>query len=76
MLSVKTRKVGNSIAISIPKQLGVEANKEFVVYQSKNGGLIFAPKLENPYASNKIYEASGEDEIWQQVAEEEISYNE
>lgn len=71
MLSVKTRKVGNSVSLSIPKQLNIEVGKEYVVYQSKNGGLIFSPKLQNPFLSKTPYEDSVEDE-WQLQAQEEL----
>lgn len=67
MYTVKTRKVGNSISFSIPKQFQVELGKEYVAYQSKNGGLIFSPKMSNPFLSETNYQDS-ENEAWQSLA--------
>ena len=33
MNTVKTRKVGNSLAVTIPKELGISEGKEFLVYK-------------------------------------------
>lgn len=72
MLTVKTRKVGNSIVVSIPKQLDVELNTEYVIYKSQNGSLIFTPKIEDPFISNEPYEAD-ETNDWQEQAVEEFN---
>ncbi|MBO0462058.1 MULTISPECIES: type II toxin-antitoxin system PemI/MazE family antitoxin [unclassified Enterococcus] len=74
MINVKACKVGNSISISIPKQYHVEAGSEYVVYKSKNGGLIFTPKIENPFLSDEPF-PKDEDEVWQTIAKEEIEKN-
>jgi antitoxin component of MazEF toxin-antitoxin module len=57
MLTTKTRKVGNSVIVSIPKPLNVELNTEYVIYKSQNGSLIFTPKIKNPFTSDQHYEA-------------------
>lgn len=74
MFNVKARKVGNSIYISIPKQYQVEAGSEYVVYKSKNGRLIFTPKIENPFLLDEPFQKD-EDEVWQTIAKEEIRKN-
>lgn len=71
MINVTARQVGNSVAISIPKQFHVEPGAEYVAYKSKNGGLTFAPKMENPFLSDIPFEKDGEDQ-WQALAEEGI----
>lgn len=71
MISVKTRKVGNAVALSIPKQLHVEVGAEYVVYKCQNGGLIFSPKIKNPFSSEAFYQ-NDEDTFWQELAEEEL----
>ncbi|MBO1086867.1 MULTISPECIES: type II toxin-antitoxin system PemI/MazE family antitoxin [Enterococcus] len=74
MINVKARKIGNSISISIPKQYQVEAGSKYVVYKSKNGGLIFTPQIENPFLSDEPFQKD-EDEGWQTIAKEEIGKN-
>ena len=74
MFNVKARKVGNSIYISIPRQYQVEAGSEYVVYKSKNGRLIFTPKIENPFLLDEPFQKD-EDEVWQTIAKEEIRKN-
>lgn len=71
MINVTARKVGNSISISIPKQYKVEAGTEYVTYKSKNGGLIFTPKIKNPFLSDEAFQKA-EDKEWQFLAQEEI----
>lgn len=72
MLTAKTIKVGNSVAISIPSQLNIEPGTEYVVYKSKKGSLTFAPKIENPFASDEVF-VNDDQYFWQDVAEEGVS---
>ena len=46
---VKTRKVGNSPAVTIPKELGISEGKEFLVYKGVNDVIVLAPKIPNPF---------------------------
>jgi hypothetical protein len=55
MNTVKTRKVGNSVTLTIPSELAVEAGKEFVGYRNKRG-LFFAEKIANPFTDESIFE--------------------
>lgn len=48
MNTVKTRKVGNSITITIPKELEIQSGVEFVAYKGVDGAIVFAPKIKNP----------------------------
>ncbi|MEQ9763244.1 type II toxin-antitoxin system PemI/MazE family antitoxin [Streptococcus jiangjianxini] len=49
MNTVKTRKVGNSLAVTIPKELGIDEGKEFVVYKGIDDVIVLAPKIANPF---------------------------
>jgi antitoxin component of MazEF toxin-antitoxin module len=71
MLTAKTRKVGNSIAISIPSQLSVEPGVEYVVYKSNNGAITLAPKIQNPFTSDEVFEKD-EQAFWHQVGEKDM----
>lgn len=49
MNTVNTRKVGNSLAITIPKELNVEEGKEFIVYKGVDDVIVLGPKIPNPF---------------------------
>ena len=44
MNTVKTRKVGNSITVTIPKNLGMTEGQEMVVYKGIDGVIVLQPK--------------------------------
>lgn len=69
MLDIKTRKVGSSVAISIPSQFQISVGEEYVAYKSKNGSLIFSPKLSNPFLSDQPFEPA-EDELLEEAMKE------
>lgn len=48
---VKTRKQGNSVVISMKKELNVKENQEFYMYQDKNGYITLIPKIPDYYAT-------------------------
>lgn len=49
MATVKTRKQGNSIMITIPATLGIEEGQEFFIIKKDNGAITMIPKVENPF---------------------------
>lgn len=49
MSAIKARKQGNSIMITIPSALGVEAGEEFFVSKKDNGAIILIPKVEDHF---------------------------
>lgn len=51
MSTVKTRKQGNSIMITIPSALGVEEGEEFFFIEKDNGALTLIPKVEDHFAN-------------------------
>lgn len=69
MLDIKTRKVGSSVAISIPSQFQVPVGEEYVAYKAQNGSLIFAPKLANPFLSDQIFEPVEDDLLEEAIKE-------
>ena len=76
MYTVKTRKVGNSVAISIPSKFKIEAGKEYLIHKSKDGTITMVPKIKNPYLSSKKFEPASDNQIfeeegWRQMVENE-----
>lgn len=53
MSTIKARKQGNSIVITIPSALGVEAGEEFFVIKKDNGSITLIPKVEDHFAEVK-----------------------
>jgi len=53
MSKVKARKQGNSIMVTIPSALGIEAGEEFFVVKKDNGAITMIPKVENPFKNAK-----------------------
>ena len=48
MNTVKTRKVGNSLTVTIPKELDVPEAQEIVVYKGADNVIVLAPKIAHP----------------------------
>jgi antitoxin component of MazEF toxin-antitoxin module len=48
METVITRKVGNSVTVTIPKELNISTGREYLVYKGADNVIVFAPKIENP----------------------------
>lgn len=53
MSTVKARKQGNSIMVTIPSALGIEAGEEFFVIKKDNGAVSLIPKVTNPFEKAK-----------------------
>lgn len=51
MGKVKTRKQGNSIVVSLKKELKVDDKQEFYVYQDDSGYITLVPKIPDYYAT-------------------------
>lgn len=50
MNTVKTRKVGNSITVTIPKTLNVPEGQEMFVYKGIDDVIVLAPKIPDPFS--------------------------
>ena len=62
MTIVKARKQGNSVAVTLPSELGITVGQEFLAIK-KNKSLIFTPKLNNPFDKLKENELIDEQEV-------------
>jgi len=66
MFTIKARKQGNSIMITIPSAFGVEEGEEFFLVQKDNGAITLIPKEEDHFVDVR------EEEYY--VPEEDIGY--
>jgi len=53
MSTVKARKQGNSIMVTIPSAQGIEAGEEFFVIKKDNWAVSLIPKVTNPFEKAK-----------------------
>lgn len=49
MKHVKARKVGNSVTVTIPKELGITTGQEFLIEKGRDGIIMLVPKMANPF---------------------------
>ncbi|MBP2622634.1 type II toxin-antitoxin system PemI/MazE family antitoxin [Streptococcus oricebi] len=61
MTTVKTRKVGNSVTVTLPKEFGIPIGQEFIIEKGRGDTLILAPKRKNPF--DGITDLSMEDDF-------------
>lgn len=52
MATIKARKVGNSVTVTLPKDLQVETGQEFIIEKGRNGVILLTPKIKNPFDGN------------------------
>lgn len=48
-MSVKIRKVGNSLVLTVPKNIKVSLNKEYDVFTGRQGAITFLPVESNSF---------------------------
>lgn len=48
-MQVKARKVGHSIALTVPRELDVKDGQEFEVYRENNGAIVYSPNHRNSF---------------------------
>ncbi|KLI77073.1 MULTISPECIES: type II toxin-antitoxin system PemI/MazE family antitoxin [Lacticaseibacillus] len=51
-MTIKARKVGNSITLTVPKEIKVADGTEFTVEQRRDGAILYLPKHRNPFEGN------------------------
>lgn len=71
---VVTRKVGNSVGISLPASFNVDSGTHYIIHQTSNGSIVLVPYVQNPYTSEEDFERmeTGEQEDWEQMGMHEM----
>ena len=71
---VVTRKVGNSVGISLPASFNVDSGAHYIIHQTNNGSIVLVPYVQNPYTSEEDFERmeNGEQEDWEQMGMHEM----
>ena len=52
MNTVKTRKVGNSVTVTIPEALNVPEGQEMFIYKGVDNVIVLAPKVPDPFSGD------------------------
>lgn len=53
MSTIKARKQGNSIMVTIPSKFGVKVGEEFIIIKKDNGAITLIPKEEDHFMNVK-----------------------
>lgn len=71
---VVTRKVGNSVGISLPASFNVDSGAHYIIHQTSNGSIVLVPYVQNPYTSEEDFERmeTSEQEDWEQMGMHEM----
>lgn len=71
---VVTRKVGNSVGISLPASFNVDSGAHYIIHQTSDGSIVLVPYVQNPYTSEEDFERmeTGEQEDWEQMGMREM----
>lgn len=74
MLSATTRKVGNSVMISIPKDLTPQSGVDYLFNKTKSGSIVMVPKIDNPYTSDQEFTDADDNEIFETASMKEMTH--
>lgn len=71
---VVTRKVGNSVGISLPASFNVDTGAHYLIHQTSDGSIVLVPYVQNPYRSEASFEAmeESEQEDWEKLGMHEM----
>ncbi|MDR2834522.1 MAG: AbrB family transcriptional regulator [Streptococcaceae bacterium] len=66
MLEMKTVKRGNSISLSVPKELELNLSMTFLVKKYPDGSMLLVPKIENPFLGGEYGDLYTPD-VWEDM---------
>ena len=50
---IKAKKVGNTMTLTVPKELKIAEGTEFTVEQRSDGSIVYLPTRHNPFESDR-----------------------
>ncbi|OLS05746.1 AbrB family transcriptional regulator [Lacticaseibacillus casei] len=53
-MTIKAKKVGNTMTLTVPKEFKIAEGTEFTVKQRSDGGIVYLPIHHNPFESDRI----------------------
>lgn len=60
MITARTRQIGNSIMIEIPKELHPIKDQEYLFYKTDSGAIIMVPRIKNPFKSKAEFQPAAD----------------
>lgn len=55
IITETTRKIGNSVGISILSEFKIPIRQQYIIHKNIDGSIIMVPKVENPYTLDKSF---------------------
>lgn len=71
MITGTTRKIGNSVGVSIPSEFKVPVGQQYIFHQSPDGSIIVVPKVKNPYTSDDPFVPADDNDSFERASMEE-----
>lgn len=75
MLIGTTRKIGNSVVVSIPNEFKVHVGQQYIFHQSPDGSITMVPEVKNPYTSDDPFVPTDDNDSFERASMEEQTHD-
>lgn len=75
MITGTTRKIGNSVGVSIPSEFKVPVGQQYIFHQSPDGSITMVPKVDNPYTSDDPFVPADDNDSFERASMEEQAHD-
>lgn len=75
MITGTTRKIGNSVGVSIPSEFKVPVGQQYIFHQSPDGSITMVPKVKNPYTSDDPFIPVDDNDSFERASMEEQAHD-
>ena len=75
MITGTTRKIGNSVVVSIPSEFKVPVGQQYIFHQSPDGSITMVPKAKNPYTSDAPFVPADGNDGFERASMEEQTHD-
>lgn len=75
MIIGTTRKIGNSVVVSIPSEFKVPVGQQYIFHQSPDGSITMVPKVKNPYTSDDPFVPADDNDSFERASMEEQAHD-
>lgn len=75
MLTGTTRKIGDSVGVSIPSEFKVPVGQQYIFHQSPDGSITIVPEVKNPYTSDDPFVPTDDNDSFERASMEEQTHD-
>ena len=75
MITGTTRRIGNSVVVSIPNEFKVPVGQQYIFHQSPDGSITMVPEVKNPYTSNDPFVPTDDNDSFERASMEEQTHD-